>query len=343
MDNDRMRIQEKGGLTMRKAKSLTMVGIVLVFLAFVLTLFARVQPVAAEYPERAITLVVPYPPGGVTDLGARVFADVMEKHLKKPIVVVNKTGGATTIGGNAVATAKPDGYTLGYFPPAASIPEVFTYFYQAPYSSKDLKPVCRIATAVGAICVKGDSPINSFKDLVEYVRKNPGTKWGINTKTSPSYIIIKAIAKAENLNIIDVAFDGDVKIVPAVLGGHVPVGSPTYPSIRSLVAAKQLKLVVLLVDKHAEFMPNVPTIVELGYKVPPGMSNSVFAPKGTPDDIVKILGDAAAKVSHEPGFPSKLMDLGILPSYEDTKSFEISIEREKKELQTFFKEEGLVK
>ena len=330
---------------MRTTRPLATINIVfvLVFLALLLTLCAGVRPASAEYPDRAITLVVPYPPGGVTDLGARAFAEAMEKYLKKPIVVVNRAGGATTIGGNVVATAKPDGYTLGYFPPAASIPEVYTYFYQAPYSSKDLRPVARIATAVGAIVVKGDSPINNLKDLVEYARKNPGAKWGINTKTSPSYIIMRAIAKAENINIIDVAFDGDVKIVPAILGGHIPVGSPTYPSVRSLVDAKQLKLVVLLVEKRAEFLPNVPIIVDLGYKVPPGMANALFAPKGTPDDIVKKLNDESAKVSQEPAFRAKLMELGILPSYEETKSFENSIERDKKELQVFFKEEGLVK
>ena len=329
---------------MRKVASLGCVNVVIVLLACVLTLFASVRSASAEYPERTITLIVPYPPGGVTDLGARAFAEAMEKQLKRSIVVVNRAGGATTIGGNAVATAKPDGYTLGYFPPAASIPEVYTYFYEAPYASKDLRPVCRVATAVGAIVVKGDSPINGLKDLVQYVHKNPGTKWGINTKTSPSYIIIRSIAKAENLNIIDVAFDGDVKIVPAILGGHIPVGSPTYPSVKSLVDAKQLKLVVLLVEKRADFMPaNVPIVAEFGYKVPPGMANSLFAPKGTPDEIVKKLNDAAAKVSQESAFRSKLMELGILPSFEETKSFEASTEREKKELQVFFKEEGLVK
>src|SRR5512135_1516312 len=198
---------------MRKVASLGCVNFVLVLLAFVLTLFVSVRSASAEYPERTITLIVPYPPGGVTDLGARAFAEAMEKQLKRSIVVVNRAGGATTIGGNAVATAKPDGYTLGYFPPAASIPEVYTYFYEAPYASKNLRTVCRVATAGGAIVVKGDSPINGLKDLVQYVHKNPGTKWGINTKTSPSYIIIRSIAKAENLNITDVVFDGDVKIV----------------------------------------------------------------------------------------------------------------------------------
>ncbi len=328
---------------MRKGLSLTSIGIVLVSLVLALVLFAEVRTASAEYPERAITLVVPYPPGGVTDLGARAFADAMEKQLKKPVVVVNKAGGATTIGGNAVATAKADGYTLGYFPPPASIPEVYTYFYQAPYSSKDLRPVCRVAMAIGAICVKGDSPMNNFKDLIEYVRKNPGTKWGVNGKTSSSYIIMRGIAKAENLNVIDVAFDGDVKIVPAILGGHIPVGSPTYPSVRSLLDAKQLKVLALLVERHEDFLPKVPTIVELGYKVAPGMSNSVFAPKGTPDDVIKKFADTAAKVSQEPAFRAKLMELGILPAFEDTKAFEMSVEKKKKELQAFFKEEGLVK
>ena len=138
---------------MRKAKSLTLFGSVLVSLAFVLTLFVGIQPAAAEYPDRAITLVIPYPPGGVTDLGARALAEAMEKYLKKPVVALNKAGGSTTIGGNAVASAKPDGYTLGFFPSSASIPEVYTYFYEAPFSSKDLKPVSKVGIPVLTISV----------------------------------------------------------------------------------------------------------------------------------------------------------------------------------------------
>ncbi|MBN1103214.1 MAG: tripartite tricarboxylate transporter substrate binding protein [Deltaproteobacteria bacterium] len=328
---------------MRRIISSNVFGMVFACLALVLTLPAGVPCASAEYPERSVTVVVPFPPGGVTDLGARAFAAGMEKLLKQPFVVVNKAGGATTIGGNAVATAKPDGYTLGYFPPMASMAEVYSYFYQAPYTSRSFQPICRMATAVGAICVKGDSPINGFPDLVEHIRKNPGTKWGINTKTSPSYILMKAIAKKENLKIVEVAFDGDVKIVPAILGGHIVVGSPTYPSVKSLVDAKEIKIPVLLVDRHEDFMPKVRTIVEFGYRIPPGMSNSVFAPKGTPPDIVKKLNDAAAKLSQDPAFRGKLMTLGIVPSFEETKSFEASIDREIKELQGFFKEEGLVK
>ena len=328
---------------MRKSVFRFLVGSGLFTLALLVTQLAGIPSATAEYPDRAVTVIVPFPPGGVTDLGARAFADGMEKLLKQPFVVVNKPGGATTMGGNAVATAKPDGYTLGYFPPMASIAEVYSYFYQAPYTSKDLQPVCRMATAVGAVCVKGDSPINNYKDLVEYLRKNPGTKWGINTKTSPSYIIMKSISKKENLKIIEVAFDGDTQIVPAILGGHIVLGSPTYPSVRSLVEAKKIKVPVLLVERWEEFMPKVSTIVEYGYRVPPGLTNSVFAPKGTPADIVKKLNDTAAKLSQDPAFRAKLMDLGILPSFLETKAFEAFIAQDIQQLQGFFKEEGLVK
>ncbi len=298
---------------------------------------------AAVYPDRAITLVVPYPPGGVTDLGARALADRMEKNLGKPVVVVNKAGGATTMGGIAVATARPDGYTLGFFPSSASIPETYTYFYQAPYSSKDLRPVSKVGIPVLTIAVKGDSQLNSLKDLVEFARKNPGTKIGIHGKSTLGYLAMRAIAKAENVNLVEVPFDGDTQIVPAILGGHVPAGTPAFPAVRSLIDAKQIKIFAMLLEKRADFAPNVPSIVELGYNFPGGSYLGVFAPKGTPDEIVKKLNDVIGKIAQDPEFRSKIHNMGTQVSFEDTKSFERSVNQYKESLQTFFKEEGLVK
>lgn len=299
--------------------------------------------IRAEYPERPITMIVPYPPGGVTDLGARALADAMEKYLNKPVVVVNKPGGATTIGGNALAIAKPDGYTLGFFPSSASIPEVYTYFYKAPYSSKDLKPVSKVAIPVLTISVKGDSPINSVKDLVEFSRKNPGTKIGIHGKATIGYLALRTISKNENINLIEVPFDGDTQIVPAILGGHVIAGTPAYPSIHSLVEAKKIKVLVLLIDKRADFAPDIPSIVEVGYRLPAGVYLGVFVPIGTSEGIIKKLNDTISLITQQSQFREKLHTMGIQVQFEDTKSFEISINRYKENLQAFFKEEGLVK
>jgi tripartite-type tricarboxylate transporter receptor subunit TctC len=328
---------------MKSRQFIKVCGFLLMLVILALIFAAGNQTMAAEYPDRAISLIIPYPPGGVTDLGARALAEAMEKQLKQPVVAVNKPGGSTTMGGNAVATAKPDGYTLGFFPSSASIPEVYTYFYEAPFSSKDLKPVSKVAIPVLTIAVKGDSPMNSVKDLVEYARKNPGTKIAIHGKSTQGYLAMKSIAKAENVSLIDVPFDGDTKIVPAILGGHVPAGTPAYPSVISLIDAKQIKVLALLLDKRADFAPNIPTIVDLGYKFALGAYLGVFAPKGTPDNIIKKLNDVIGKVAQDPQFRAKILGMGTQVSFEDTKAFEKSINQYKDALQVFFKEEGLVK
>src|SRR5512139_94414 len=106
------------------------VGLCCLFMAFfMIQPFGGELHAASTYPDRAITVVVPYSAGGVTDLAARAIAEGMEKSLKQPVVVINKTGGRATVGGYAVVTAKPDGYTLGFLPIAACLPEVFSYFF----------------------------------------------------------------------------------------------------------------------------------------------------------------------------------------------------------------------
>jgi len=323
--------------------SVRRIGVIVLFLFFLTSPVAGITAWAAEYPDRAITLIAPYAPGGVTDLGARALAEAMEKYLKKSVLVVNRPGGSTTIGGNVVATAKPDGYTLGAFASSAAFPEIYTYFYEAPYSSKDLRPVARIGAPVLTITVKGDSPINSIKDLVEYARKNPGAKMAIHGKSTTGYLAMKTIAKQDNVTFVDVPFDGDTKIVPAILGGHVPAGTPAYPGIAALLEAKQVKVLTLLIEKRAEFAPNIPTLVELGYKLPSGSFFGIFAPKGTPDAAVNKISDAMAKVSQEKDYRDKMNKMGTQVLFEDTKAFERTVNLYKENLQAFFKEEGLVK
>jgi len=273
------------------------VGISCLMMSFLMALWVSVADAAGtDYPNRSISIILGVPPGGSTDMGARLLAQFMEKELKQPVVVVNKPGGAATIGGYAVASAKPDGYTLGYFPGSGAVPEVYSYFYSAPYTSNDLRPVARIHAPVIAIAVKEDAPWNSLKDLIDYARSNPGMKFGHIGKSTTQYVIMSTIIKAANVQMVDVPYDGDGTMVPALLGGHVPVGTPVLYVIKSLVEAKKLKVLGVALQKRAPSAPDIPTLSELGYKLPIVSFLGMFAPQKTPDEVVKKLDDTLRKV-----------------------------------------------
>jgi tripartite-type tricarboxylate transporter receptor subunit TctC len=297
----------------------------------------------SDYPNKTISIVLGVPPGGSTDMGARLLAQFMEKQLKQPVVVMNKPGAAGTIGGYTVASAKPDGYTLGYFPGSAAVPEVYTYFYSAPYSSNELRPVSRIHAPVIAIAVKADAPWNSMKDFVEYARKNPGLKFGHIGKSTTQYVIMASVIKTEKLNLVDVPFDGDGTMVPALLGGHIPVATPVLYVIRSLVEGKKLKVLAVALQKRAPSAPDIPTLPELGYKLPYVSFLGLFAPKKTPDEIVKKIDDTIRKILDDKEFQEKNKAMDMPVDYDDAASFEKYLAHYKTTAQAFFKEQGLVK
>jgi tripartite-type tricarboxylate transporter receptor subunit TctC len=299
---------------------------------------------ADDYPSKSITIVVPMVAGGQFDLGARVLAAAMEKQLKQPVVVVDKPGAAGTIGTYSVVSSKPDGYTLGYLHNSAAVPEIYSFFYAAPYSSNDLVPICRVHMLLNVIAVKGDAPWNSMKELVEYARKNPGAlKFGHNGKASSQYVIMSTIAKAEKLNLVDVPYDGDGAVIPALLGGHVPVGLPAYAVIKSQVAAKKLKILATCTEKRSPDLPDVPSLGELGYKLPYVVSVALYGPKKLPDGVVKKLDDTVRKIVADKEFQKKNAEMDMIIAYEDATGFQNEMSRFKENVSTFFKEQGMVK
>ncbi len=298
---------------------------------------------ASDYPNRAITLIVPYPAGGVTDLGARAVADSLEKHLKQPVVVVNKTGGGTTIGGYAVASAKPDGYTLGFFPVAAAIPEAYAYFQDAPYSSKDLRRVCSAVATAYTITLKEDAPWKTLKELIEYAKKNPGMKTGTGGKQTLQSMLLTTINKTEKTGFVAVPFAGDPQNLAALLGGHTQVGLFDFSVAKSLWDAKKLRVLAIVTEKRAEFAPNVPTVVELGYPILYVSILGINGPKGIPDEVVQKIDDAVAKISKEPDFQTKIHNTSLQINYQNATMYEKSLATYRTNVSNFFKEEGLIK
>jgi putative tricarboxylic transport membrane protein len=299
---------------------------------------------SSDYPNSPITLVLPFAPGGSTDAAARALAEAMEKHLKQPLVILSKPGGGTTIAGNFVATAKPDGYTLGFFPASTSIPEIYTFNVPVPYSSKDLRPVSGIIEIVQAILVKGDAPWNSLKDLMEFAQKNPGIKVATLGKTHLGHYLIALVTKQEKVSFMGVPFDGGSKMLPPLLGGHVPVGiTGLDPTVQGLLEGKKLKALATCLRKRTAILPDVPCLEELGYKLPFVSISGVFGPKGTPDEAVRKINEAIRKVVEDKGFRVKINNAGGELNYLDSASYGQALMLFKEKTYAFFKEEGLVK
>lgn len=329
---------------MKTVRCRMFMGLFSLFLVFSLGIFSSwTKANAANYPNRPITLVVPYPPGGVTDVSARVYADALGKQLKQPVVATNRAGGAGTIGGNFVVTSKPDGYTLGYFPIQLAVTEVFSYFMDAPYSSKDLRPICNVIEAIMAVTVRADSPWNSLKELVEFAKKNPGLKFGYAGKNLPQYMFFSMLDKREKLGLVFVPITHDSEAITAILGDHIQFSAPIYPSVKSLAEGKKLKILAVGSEKRLEFAPEIPTVLEFGYRRQPHSPLGVYGPKRTPDEVVRTISKATREIAEQPDFRTKLENLGVPMNYQDTATLEKTNVQIKEELSTFFKEEGLVK
>ena len=298
----------------------------------------------AEYPEKTITIVIPYPAGGVTDLTARALADAMSKHLGHPVVPFNRPGAGATIGGNAVASAAPDGYTLGFFPTAAASPEVFRFQYSAPYATIDLKPVSSVAATAMSFAVRSDSPLKSMKDLISLARKSGG-QMQIGTpgpQTLPSMIMV-LMSKKEGVKLEDVSFGGDAKTLPAILGGVVQVGAIDYSAIRPSVEAGRIRVLAVCTPKRVDFLPEVPTVLELGYPLPYVSALGLFGPKALPADIVAKLDSTVAEIVKEPQFIERMKTLTIQPYYLNSTEYQRIVMQNRDNLENFFSQQGLYK
>jgi tripartite-type tricarboxylate transporter receptor subunit TctC len=318
-------------------------GLIILVFSLVLTVPPCGVASEKEYPNRPINILVGAAPGGLADLGARSLAEALSSNLGQPVVVINKPGAGGYIAGNGIATARPDGYTLGYLQMAPSMPEVYTYFQEAPYTSKDLKPISRLMNVVGTIIVKEDSPWKSFKDMIEHAKNHPGVKVGTHGPGSVPHLLMISIGKTAGVSFVNVPFSGDSPVALAVLGGHIPLGVVGYPAIKGQVESNSAKVLALYLQKRYELLPNIPTLEELGYKPPVYPFFGMFAPKETSDEIIKKLDVSLRKIEDTPSFVQRIQAMGAQITYEETMSFKRSLDEYEVSVSNFLKEMGLSK
>jgi len=260
-------------------------------------LLAATGALGQAFPSKPITLICPWPPGGSTDLHLRKMAELSSKYLGQQVVVENRPGGSGMNGPATMAkTARPDGYTLSQLPITA---------YRIPHMQKvDWDPIADFSYVIGVagytfgIVVKSDSPIRSFKDLIDYARANPGKLSYATPGTGTSlHLAMEQIAASTGVQFLHVPFKGYAEGATALLGGHVMVHVDSTGWARH-VDAGTMRLLATLGDKRTRW--EVPTVSELGVNTVSNSPYGFVGPKGLPPQVVKTLHDAFKQAMDDP-------------------------------------------
>ena len=277
-----------------------------------------------QFPSRPITVINPFPPGGQVDLAGRPFVAALEKVLKQPVVLVNKSGAAGAVGMQSVAVAKPDGYTLVITVPAIStLPDVDRLFGRQPVITRDqFAPLARINADPCLIVVNAERPWKTMKDLLDDAKKRPGEiTFASSGIYGASHVPMEMILQAAGAKMRHLPTAGGGPATTAVLGGHADLWCSTIgPATPHVKSGKFRALGVTSVTRQPYF-PDVPTLKELGYDVEYYLWIGLFAPKATPAPVMKALRDAVKQAVEDPGFRSALEKISSPLAYQDADEF----------------------
>ena len=277
------------------------------------------------YPSRTITMVSPFPPGGVSDTITRPLDAALEAVFKQPVVLENKSGAAGAVGAQFVSAAKPDGYTLlTHIVSISGFAAVDKLFGRQPkFTNADFIPIARIVADPIVMIVNKDLPYKTLKDLVGDAKPNPNKLiFSSSGLYGASHIPTVLFAKsAGNLELRHLPTNGGGPAVTAVLGGNVSFFmSPTSIALPHIRADKVRALAVSSA-KRIKTLPDVPTFKEQGYDLEYYFWVGIFAPKGTPVQIVNTLRDGLNKAAHSKQFLDTLDNLGQELAYMDQPEF----------------------
>lgn len=251
-----------------------------------------------RFPDRPITLIVPFPAGGTTDVQMRALAEAASRHFGQTVLVENRPGAGSTLGAQAVARARPDGYMVAQLTlPAIRIPLMQRMSYDP---ARDVTPVIHLTGYTFAVMVRGDAPWRSWQELVADARARRGThRWGNTGAIGTPHLTMVELAERESLEVEHVPFRGEADALQAVLGGHIEC-STAGTGYASLVAEGRIRMLCVWTRERLAKWPGVPTLLELGY---PGMVvTSPYGLVGPPGLDPAILG-----ALHE-GFRKALFD-----------------------------------
>jgi tripartite-type tricarboxylate transporter receptor subunit TctC len=267
---------------------------------------------AQSWPNRPVTLQVPFAPGGTTDIIARVIADPLGKELGQPVVVLNKAGGGGVVGATELARATPDGYMIGMatVSTTAANPAINTKIQYDPLT--DFVPIVNVAATPNVIMVHPSFPAKDFKSFMEVVKKNPGKYSYASSGTGGiGHLQTELFKSLSGLNLVHIPYTGAGPALNDIVAGHVPVMFDNLPSALPHILSGRLVAIAVASPQRVASLPNVPTFKEVGFEaVNRAAYYGLLAPKGTPSAIVDKINAATLKVLKDPAVLKRIEDTG---------------------------------
>ncbi|MDX3965791.1 tripartite tricarboxylate transporter substrate binding protein [Bradyrhizobium sp. PUT101] len=275
---------------------------------------------AQDYPSKPITLIVPWPAGGSTDISMRAIADSASKILGQPIVVDNKAGGGGTVGpATMAAAAKPDGYTISQIPITVFRLPLMQEVSWDP--AKDFSYIVHLTGYTFGVTTSAESQFKSWKDVVEFAKANPGKVTYATPGAGTSlHIGMEQIAAMSGIKLTQVPFKGGAETNAAVLGQHTMLQADST-GWRPLVDAGKLRLLMVWTGARSPNYPDVPTLKELGYPMVYDSPFGIAGPKGMDPKIVAKLHDAFKKAIEDPAVVATLAKYDMVPNYKNTEDY----------------------
>ncbi|HTU00745.1 MAG TPA: tripartite tricarboxylate transporter substrate binding protein [Candidatus Sulfotelmatobacter sp.] len=278
---------------------------------------------AADYPNKPINMIVPYAPGGSSDVAARAVAKVAGKYIPQPVVVVNQPGGAGITGRIQTVKAAPDGYTImfGY---GSGEDLVTPHTRKLPYDQfKDLSPVCQITVVSIILVVPSGNPAKNLKEFITWAKaQNRPINGAVSTRGASVDITMQALLKVAGINGQTIPFRGGAEAATAILGGNTDFSGQVYSEVMTHVKAGRLKVLAVGTRDRDPVIPDIPTFLEEGVNVWTfGAIRGIGAPKGTPDAIIDYLEAGFKKTTEDPEFHQIMKDIVHPVLFKERKGF----------------------
>jgi tripartite-type tricarboxylate transporter receptor subunit TctC len=299
----------------------------------------------AAFPSKPITMIVPFPPGGLADIVGRPVADAMSRDLGQPVIVENKAGAGGGIGMAYASKAPADGYTvLMSLSSFTVLPEADAILGRPQmYTLASLRPIARITADPTVLAVRADAPWKTVKEFVDFARAHPGEiNYGSSGNYGTMHVPMEILSQQAGIKLTHVPYTGAGPAVVALLGGQIQAVASGPATVLQQVKSGKLRVLAHWGAARLATLPDVPTLKESGYDAEYAQWSGLFVPAGTPEPVVQRLRAAARAAANDPKVKEVILNAGSPILYQDTPDFEKYVQADARKMAAVVKKIGKV-